>query len=455
MSAANAAENKMGVMPVNKLLLSMSLPMIASMFVQALYNIVDSVFVARVSEDALTAVSMAFPAQMLVVSVAGGTGVGMNALLSRNLGERNFDVANRTGRNGIFLAAVISAAFALAGVFLARPFFENQTAVAGIAEDGTAYLRICAICSFGLVFQMTLERLLQSTGKTFYSMITQITGALTNLVLDPIMIFGLFGFPRLGVAGAAAATVVGQCAASALAIYYNVTSNRELNLNMKGFRPDSRVIARIYSVGAPSILMMSLGSLTVFGLNKILIRFTTAAVAVCGIYFKLQSFVFMPIIGLNNGMVPILAYNFGARKPERIKRTILLSVCYATGIMLTGLAVFWLFTPELLGFFKASETMLAIGVPALRRISLSFLFAGFCICTLSVCQALGHGFFTLVVSVVRQIAALLPAAYVLSLLWGLNAAWWSFFIGEIFSLTLCVYYMRRLYLTEIKPLSLE
>ena len=443
----------MGTMPINKLLVSMSLPIVTSMLAQALYNIVDSIFLSMLNENALTAASMAFPAQMLMISVAGGTGVGMNALLSKSLGERRFNIANSTGRNGLFLAVVISVIFAVVGVLFSNLFFTSQTNVLEIVNNGTAYLKICSFCSFGLVFQMTLERLLQSTGKTFYSMLSQIYGALINVVLDPIMIFGLLGFPRMGVAGAAIATVIGQSVAAAIALYFNIRVNKELNLNMRRFKPDLRIIGRIYSVGLPSILMTSLGSVTIFGFNRILAQFTTTAVAVCGVYFRLQSFVFMPVLGLNNGMVPILAFNFGARKPERMKKTILLSVCYATGIMLTGLAAFWIFTPQLLSFFNASNEMLAIGVPALRKISLSFLFAGFCICTLSVCQALGHGLLTLVVSVLRQIVALLPAAYILAFYWGLDMVWWSFFIGEIFSLAACALFMKRIYIKEIKPLE--
>jgi putative MATE family efflux protein len=442
----------MGVMPVGRLLIAMSLPMVISMLVLALYNIVDSMFVAMLSENALTAVSLAFPAQMLMVSVGTGTAVGIGSQLSRNLGAKNFDSANSTARNGIFLALLSFLAFAAAGVLITRPYFEYQTNVAEISENGVIYLRICYLCSFGLLFQVTFEKLLQSTGKTLLSMISQLAGAVANLALDPIMIFGLFGFPRMGVAGAAVATVSGQTLAALIALYLNVSRNREINVNMTRFRPDAMIIKGIYSVGAPSIAMVSLGSVMVFALNKILIGFTTTATAVFGVYFKLQSFVFMPIFGLNNGMIPIIAYNFGARKPERMKRAILLSVCYATGIMLTGLAAFWLFTPQLLGIFSASDAMLKIGVPALRKISLSFMFAGFCICTLSICQALGHGFMSLVVSFVRQLVVVPPAAYVLAKFGGLDAVWWSFFIGEFFSLALCVYYLNHMYVTEIRPL---
>ena len=447
------AENKMGVMPVNRLLISMSLPMMVSMLVQALYNIVDSMFVARLSENALTAVSLAFPAQSLMIAVGTGTGVGINALLSKSLGEKNFELANKTADNGVFLAVMSFLAFALGGIFLTRPFFLLQTGNAAIVEDGVSYLTICCVCSFGLFGQVTLEKLLQSTGRTFYTMITQGTGAIINIILDPIMIFGLLGCPRMGVAGAAVATVIGQIVAAALALWFNLRKNHEIALSRRILRPEGRIVRKIYSVGLPSIVMASIGSVMTFGMNKILIAFTSTATAVFGVYFKLQSFVFMPTFGLNNGMVPIISYNFGARKPDRMKQTIRLSVLYAVGMLTFGLVIFWLFTPQLLSIFNASETMLAIGVPALRIISLSFLFAGFCIITLSVCQALGHGLLSLTVSVVRQLVVLLPSAFLLARFGGLSAVWWAFPFAELFSLTLCVVYMRHLYRSEIKPLE--
>ena len=449
---AQPAENKMGVMPVGKLLISMSLPMVISMLVQALYNIVDSMFVAQLSENALTAVSLAFPAQSLMIAVGTGTGVGINALLSKSLGEKNFHLANKTAVNGIFLAGLSFIVFAFLGIFCTRTFFLMQTDILEIVVEGTSYLTICCVCSFGIFGQIVFEKLLQSTGRTFYTMITQGTGAIINIILDPIMIFGLLGFPKLGVAGAAVATVTGQIVAFILAVYFNCKKNEELDLRAKNFRPDSAVIGKIYAVGVPSIIMASIGSVMTFGMNKILIAFTSTATAVFGVYFKLQSFIFMPIFGLNNGMVPILSYNFGARKPDRMAKTFLLSACYAVGIMFLGVAAFWLFTPQLLSIFNASETMIAIGVPALRIISLSFVFAGFCICSLSVCQALGHGFLSLSVSVVRQLIILLPSVWLLAKFGGLEAVWWSFPLAEIFSVALCAVYMAYLYKKEIKPL---
>lgn len=446
-------ENKMGVMPINKLLLSMSVPMMISMLVQALYNIVDSVFVAQINENAFTALSLAFPAQTLMIAVATGTGVGINALLSKSLGEKNFERANKTAKNGIFLAICGFAVFAILGIFLSRQFFLWQTDVMEIVDYGTQYLSICCICSFGLFIEITMEKLLQSTGRTVLSMLTQMIGAVLNIILDPILIFGWFGLPAMGVAGAAIATVVGQIIAAIIAVIINVKKNKEIDISPKGFRPSKQIIKKIYSVGLPSIIMASIGSVMTFLINKILIAFTTTATAVFGAYFRLQSFIFMPTFGFNNGMVPIVAYNFGARKKNRIIKTIKLSICYAVALMLIGLAIFWIFPVQLLGFFEASQTMLDIGVPALRTISLSFIFAGFSIITLSVCQALGHGFMGLVVSVVRQLVVLVPVAYLLSRTGELSAIWWAFPIAEVVAVCLSAFFLYRVYHKEIKPIT--
>lgn len=447
------AENKMGVMPVNRLLVTMSLPMIISMLVQALYNVVDSMFVAQLSENALTAVSLAFPAQNLMISVGVGTGVGINALLSKKLGEKDYSSANKTADNGIFLGFLSFVFFAVLGLFLSRKFFLLQTDIPEIVDNGTSYLIICCLFSFGMFGQITFEKLLQSTGKTFYTMITQGVGAIINIILDPIMIFGLFGFPKLGVAGAAIATVIGQIVAAILALYFNIAKNHDIKLSFHHYRPSGQIIKSIYSVGLPSIVMSSIGSVMTFGINKILISFTSTATAVFGVYFKLQSFVFMPIFGLNNGMVPIIAYNYGAQNKERIIKTIKLSICYATGILLLGLIAFWLIPVPLLSIFNASETMIEIGVPALRIISISFIFAGFSICTLSVCQSLGRGFQSLVVSVIRQLIVILPCAYLLAKIAGLKAVWWAFPFAELFSLVLCAYYLRQIYKQVILKLD--
>ena len=446
-------ENKMGVMPVNRLILTMSLPMILSMLVQALYNIVDSMFVSRLSENALTAVSLAFPAQNLMIAVATGTGVGVNAALSRSLGERNFDRANKIADHAVFLAIASYAVFAVLGLFFSRQFFLWQTDIEEIVDQGTDYLRICTLFSFGLFLEIACERLLQSTGKTVYSMYTQGLGAIINIIFDPIMIFGLFGFPKMGVAGAAAATVFGQILAAVLGIFLNKTRNQEIHVSFRGFRPNSEIIRHIYSVGIPSIIMSSIGSVMTFGMNKILIGFTSTATAVFGVYFKLQSFVFMPVFGLNNGTVPIIAYNYGAAKPDRILKTLKLAICYAVGIMLIGFAVFQLLPDKLLLIFEASENMLSIGVPALRIISVSFLFAGYCIVCSSMFQALGHGLLSLLVSVFRQLLVLLPSAFLLSKIGGLDLVWYSFPIAEICSIFFSTYFLRHVYKKEIEPLK--
>ena len=445
-------ENKMGVMPVNRLLISMSLPMMISMLVQALYNVVDSMFVARISEDALTAVSMAFPMQNLMIAIGSGTGVGINAMLSKCLGEKDFKGADDAAKNGIFLAAVSAVGFLLIGLFAVKPFFQMQTKIDSINEYGVTYLTICSILSVGLFFQMTFERLLQSTGRTFYSMITQGTGAIVNIIMDPILIFGLFGFPRLGVAGAAIATVMGQIVASILAVWLNLTKNEDIHLSFLGFRPDKAVIGRIYAVGVPSIIMMSIGSIMTYAINQILLRFSSTATAVFGVYFKLQSFIFMPVFGLNNGLIPILAYNYGARNRERIEKALRLAIGYAVSIMLIGTILFQIFPTQLLGLFNASADMVSIGVVALRVISTSFVLAGFCIALGSVFQAFGQGLFSMFVSIRRQLVVLIPVAYLLSLSGEVNYVWWAFPIAETASVVLSVLFFIRTYRKCVKPL---
>ena len=439
----------MGVLPVNKLLVSMSVPIMLSMLVQALYNIVDSVFVSRLSENALNAVGLAFPVQNLMIAVATGTGVGINALLSKSLGEKKFERANLTASNGVFLGVCSAAVFALLGALFSRTFFLVQTDVAEIVDGGAAYIQVCTVCSFGLFIAISIERLLQATGRTVYSMITQMVGAVINIIFDPIFIFGL----GMGVVGAAWATVLGQVAGAALGVWFNARRNPEITLSFRRFRPSGDIIRRIYSVGIPSIIMASIGSVMTFGLNKILIGFTTTATAVLGVYFKLQSFVFMPIFGLNNGMVPIVAYNFGARKPERMVKTVKLSVLYAVGIMVLGFAAFQLLPGPLLSIFEASDYMLSIGETALGVISFHFLLAGFSIVASSTFQALGHGVLSLVISLVRQLVVLLPAAWLLSLSGRLELVWWAFPLAELFSAALCAVFLRYVYRKEIVPLD--
>ncbi|HBI64819.1 MAG TPA: MATE family efflux transporter [Clostridiales bacterium] len=451
--AETKRENKMGVMPVNKLLITMALPMIVSMLVQALYNIVDSIFVSRICEDALSAVSLAFPVQNLMIAISAGTGVGVNALLSRSLGAKNQQGADNAAKNGIFLAICSYLFFLLFGLTACGFFFRTQTDSASIIGYGETYLSICLICSFGIFLQMMFERILQATGRTLFTMFTQGLGAIINLILDPILIFGLFGMPELGIAGAAIATVLGQILAASLAIFFNLKFNTDVNLNLRGFRPNGNIIRQIYSVGIPSILMMSISSVMVYGMNRILLAFTSTATAVFGVYFKLQSFIFMPIFGMNNGMVPIVAYNYGACRPDRIKETIRLAMTYAEVIMLAGLALFQLKPQLLLSFFNASEDMLRIGVPALRTISWSFLVAGFCIICSSSFQALGNGLYSLMISFGRQLVVLLPAAYLLSLLGTVDAVWWSFPIAEVASLALSMIYLYRINRKILVPLS--
>ncbi|MDO4168537.1 MAG: MATE family efflux transporter [Lachnospiraceae bacterium] len=445
-------ENKMGVMPINKLLISMSIPMMISMLVMALYNIVDSIFVAKLNEDALTAVSLAFPIQNLMIAFGTGTGVGVNALLSRSLGAKDTEYANKIANNGLKLSIFTYAAFAILTGVLGGFYFRVQTNNQAILNYGISYIHIVGVMSFGMFLQMMSEKLLQSTGKTIYTMITQLIGAITNIILDPILIFGLFGFPRLEVAGAAVATVAGQILAGIVALLFNMKYNQEIEINLKKYKLSSHVVGHIYSIGVPSIIMASVSSVMTFGMNKILMSFTATATAVFGVYYKLQSFVFMPVFGLNNGMVPIVAYNYGAKKPDRITKTIQLSIIYAVSIMLVGLVIMQMCPVALLKLFSASDSMLSIGVPALKTISFSFIFAGFCIVCSSVYQAFGHGVLSLLVSLIRQLAVLLPAAYILSKINGLDAIWWSFPIAEVASVILCTSFLIHVYRKEIKPL---
>lgn len=429
-------ENKMGgTMPVNKLLISMSLPMIISMLVQAMYNVVDSVFVAQISENALTAVSLAFPLQNLMIAFAGGTAVGVNALLSRSLGEKNQEHVNHTATNSVFIFLMTALIFMIGGLTLSHLFFTVQTSNAEIVTAGTQYSMIVVGCSIGLFSQFLFERLLQATGRTIHTMITQGLGAIINIILDPIFIFGLFGMPKMGVAGAAIATVTGQIIACLLAIVLNLKYNHDIQFQWKSFKPNIQIIKQIYSVGIPSIIMQSIGSVMTFGMNTILIGFSTTATAVFGVYFKLQSFVFMPVFGLNNGMIPIIAYNLGARQSKRMFDTIKLAMIYATGMMLIGVILFESIPQILLGFFNASQAMIQIGTPALRIIAIHFLFAGYSIVCSALFQAVGKGTYSLLTSLIRQLFVLLPCAYLLSLTGNIHLIWLCFPIAEIVSAT--------------------
>lgn len=445
--------NRMGTWPIPKLLLSMSLPIMASMLIQALYNVVDSIFVARVSEDALTAVSLAFPVQSLMIAVAVGTAVGINALLSRKLGERDFEDANMVATNGIFISFVSSAVFALFGIFGVKLFFSAFTQPGELMEMGIAYTSIVCCFSTGLFVSVAGERLLQATGITLYSMYSQMSGAITNIILDPILIFGWFGLPEMGVAGAAVATVIGQFVSMFMNIWFNVKKNHDITVSFKGFKPSGRIIGEIYRIGLPSICMQAIGSVMTFGLNKILILFSQTAVSVFGLYFKLQSFIFMPVLGVTNGMVPIVGYNFGARSKERILATIKMAIIMASSIMAFGTVLFWTI-PEfmLVTFFDASETMLEIGVPALRIISSHFIIAAICIVLSSSFQALGRGVNSLIMSFLRQLIVLLPVAWFMGRFVSLSAVWLAFPIAECVALVIALVMFRKIYNTQIKNL---
>ena len=438
-------ENKMGTMPLGRLILTMSLPMILSMLVQACYNIIDSIFIARFSEDALAAVSYAFPAQNLMIGVATGTGVGINALLSRSLGEKDFDRANRTAGNGIFLAACSTILFVILGLTLSGTFIAFQTTTPAVIEYGRQYLTICCCLSFGIFGEITFERLMQATGRTLLTMYTQGIGAIINIILDPIFIFGYFGVPPMGAAGAAMATVIGQICAFVLAVILNHKYNHDIKLTKSVFKPDKGIIGKIYAVGVPSILMMCIGSVMTTGMNKILNSFSDLAASVFGVYFKLQSFAFMPVFGLNNGVIPVVAYNYGAKKRKRMTGAVKIACIAASGFMAVGLLIMQVFPAQALMLFDASEEMMTLGIPALRTISLSFIFAGICIALGSVFQALGRGTYSMYVSLARQIVVLLPVAYLFSLTGNLNLVWLAFPIAEIMSITMSILLYARIY----------
>ena len=445
------AENKMGTMPIGKLLFNMSLPMMISMLVQALYNIVDSIFVAKLSENALTAVSLAFPLQTLLIAVGTGTGVGMNALLSKSLGEKNFKKANATASNAAVLYFFSYLVFFILGFTIVRPFYASQIGNADqeIMELGIEYLSTVMIFSFGLLAQVFFERLLTSTGRTIFSMTSQLTGAITNIILDPILIFGLLGAPKMGVTGAAVATVIGQCVAALVAGFCNHRYNHDVKLKFHGFRLDFHIIGTIYAVGIPTIIMQSIGSVMTYCMNRILIEFSSTATAVFGVYFKLQSFFFMPVFGLNNGITPIIAYNYGAGQRKRMLKTIKLSMLVAFCLTFIGFLCFEGIPQILLGMFNASDEMLTIGVPALRIIGIHYLIAWFCIVSGTVFQALGKAFFSMIVSIMRQLFVLIPAAYILAKLGGLHVVWWSFPIAEVISLMVSSFFLVRINQTII------
>lgn len=453
MEEQRVQENKMGVMPLGKLIITMSLPIMLSMLVQALYNVVDSIFVARISENALTAVSMAFPIQNLMIAVASGTAVGVNALLSRALGAKKFERVNKIAESAVMLVFLSYLVFLLVGIFGAHAFFAAQTDIEEIVESGTIYVSICCCLSIGCFFQIMFERMLQATGRTVYTMITQGTGAIINIILDPILIFGLLGMPRMGVAGAALATVIGQIVAGIMAMTLNHKKNVEVHIQLKGFRPEGRLIGEIYKIGVPSIIMMAIGSIMNFGMNQILLAFSATATAVFGVYFKLQSFIFMPVFGLNNGIIPIIAYNYGAQNRKRVTGAVKHGLAYAVGIMTIGFLLFQCIPEELLLLFDASETMLSIGVPALRIISIHFFMAAFGIACGSIFQALGFAVYSMIISIARQLVVLLPVAYILAQFGNLNLVWWCFPIAEVVSLIMTILFLIHVNRTVISKIG--
>lgn len=448
-------ENKMGTMPINKLIINMSLPLITSMFVQAFYNIVDSLFVARINEDALTAVSMSFPAQNLMISAGVGVGVGITALIARYLGAHDEKGITRVVHNGIFLGILNSILFALFGIFLAKFYFEFQKASGIIETYGIQYLSICSIFAFSIIMEITFERMLIASGKTIYTMITQSTGAIINIIFDPILIFGLFGFPKMGIVGAAVATIFGQTVAMFMALYFNVAKNHEVRISIKKFAVDFKTIVNIYEIGFPSIVMQSAASFMIFQLNNLLASFSTTATAVLGVYFKLQSFVILPVFGLNNSVISIVSYNYGAGKIKRLLKTVKVANIYAFSIMLAGFMLCQILPSQILKIFDASDNMLAIGVPALRIISFSFLIAPFSIVSSGTFQALGKGTFSLIISLIRQLIVILPLSYLLSRIMGMKGVWVAFPIAEIVAGILTIIYLRKLYKNEIMKRNIK
>ena len=452
MSVNTLKENKMGVMPVGKLLVNMALPMIISMLVQALYNVVDSIYVSRISESAVTALSLAFPVQNMQIGFAVGIGVGINSLLSKSLGEGNQEAANRTAGNGMILMLIVTVAFMLFGMFGVRPYYEVQSTVAETVEGGIAYTRICCLFVMGSFLQIYSERLLQATGRTVLTMVTQAVGAITNIILDPVFIFGWFGLPAMGIAGAAIATVIGQWVGALLGLYFNEKHNPDVQFGRRYAKRDGQIVKGILTVGIPSVIMNGIGSVMNFGMNQILQGFTETATSVFGIYFKLQSFFFMPLFGINGATISIVAFNYGARKPERIMKTLKLSCSAALVLMISGFLAFQFVPDLLLSMFNPSDAFLVIGRSCLRTISWSFPVAAICIVLGAAFQALGNGMYATITSICRQMVVLLPVAYLLSLSGNVNLVWLSYPIAEVASGAATVFFFIRIYRQKIKPL---
>ncbi len=457
-TVSRTGENKMKNTPIGKLLTTMALPLILSMLVQAMYNIVDSVYVSRVSESAVTALSLAFPVQNLQIGFATGIAVGVNALLSKSLGEGKKDRANSAAGNGIFLTGIITVIFMLFGIFGSKAYYSMQSDVAETVNGGAAYTSICCIFTVGIFVEVLGERLLQASGRTIYTLFTQGTGAIINIILDPVFIFGWWGMPKMGIAGAAVATVIGQCVAALMAVIFNLKCNPDVQFSLKAIKPDREIIKPILVVGVPSVIMMAIGSVMNFGMNQVLLSFDgigETAAAVFGIYYKLQSFFFMPMFGLNNATISIVAFNYGARQPKRIIKTLRLALCTALGITVLGLIAFQTVPELLLGIFKPSEDFLSIGVTALRIISMHFPVAAVCIVLGASFQALGNGIYSTITSLCRQLVVLLPVAYLLSLSGDVHSVWWAFIVAELVSATLTLIFFTRIYKGKIKPLLEE
>ena len=445
----------MGVMPIGKLLFNMALPMIIAMLVQALYNVVDSIYVSRISESAVTALSLAFPVQNMQIGVAIGIGVGVNALLSKALGEGDQEMADRTAGNGVFLVLCATVLFIIFGLFGSCPYYAMQSSVTETVEGGAVYTTICSVFTFGIFIEVLGERLLQSSGRTVYTMITQGSGAVINIILDPVFIFGVewLGIPAMGMAGAAIATVIGQWAAAILAVIFNVKFNPEVNLSLRNILPNGRILGKILSVGVPTIIMNGVSSVMNFGMNQILQGFHETATGVFGIYYKLQSFFFMPLFGINNATISIVAFNYGARKPERITGTLKRSCMSALAVMLAGLVIFQFFPDLLLGIFQPSPEFLRIGRSALRVISIHFPLAAIAIALGASFQALGNGIYSAITALCRQLVVLLPAAYLLSFTGEVVNVWWAFPIAEVISLLVTLIFFKRIYKQKIKPIG--
>ena len=452
MATKTLQENKMGVMPIGKLLVNMALPMIASMLVQALYNVVDSIYVSQISESAVTALSLAFPVQNMQIGFAVGIGVGVNSLLSKSLGERNQEAANRTAGNGMVLMIIATVLFMLFGIFGTRAYYEMQSTVRETVEGGISYTTICCLFGLGIFIEILGERLLQATGRTVHTMITQATGAIVNILLDPVFIFGWFGLPAMGIAGAAIATVIGQWVAGILAIFFNIKFNPEVQFGKKYLKLDGYTVKTILTVGIPSIVMNGIGSVMNFAMNQILQGFAETATSVFGIYFKLQSFFFMPLFGLNGATISIIAFNYGARKPERIVKTLKIATGAALVMMICGFLAFQFIPDLLLGMFNPSESFLNMGRACLRTISWSFPVAAICISLSASFQALGNGMYSTITSLFRQMFALLPLAYLMSLTGDVNKVWLAYPMAEVVSGTVTMFFFLRIYKQKIKPL---